>query len=166
MLVSRQQARSLGLTPGNCFYNTPKDAVFGDSVKLLGVDLPRREFRHDQPIVISRYWTLAHDENRLSEGDYTIELSVETATGAPAGVPASVTRLLHRTLPCYGTFPASMWQPGESVVETYSVPLPRDLPDGVYSLNLVVKDPHGLPLRPNRDDHYSACFLTNIQIRR
>jgi hypothetical protein len=92
-------------------------------------------------------------------------LSLETAAGAAA--PGAQARLIHRSSPCYGTFPVSKWRPREAVVETYSVPIPGDLPPGAYALAVTVKDHSGQPLAPSRsDEHHLACFLSNIEIRR
>jgi hypothetical protein len=166
VFVPRNQVPSLGLTPNNCLYETAENVVFGDSVELVGIDLPNREFRRNQRIVISRYWTLAHRENRAADGDYTFELSLGPVGAPTATASAAPPRLLHSTHPCYGTFPVSQWRADEAVVETYSIPLPAELAPGAYALMLSVKDASGRPLAPSRNgDQRSACFLTNIQIR-
>jgi hypothetical protein len=36
--------------------------------------------------------------------------------------------------PCVGLFPTWQWQPGDTIMETYSLALPRDVPPGSYAL--------------------------------
>ena len=167
VFVPQDQVHNLGLTPTNCLYETPENVVFGDSIELLGMDLPNRKFSGNQPIVISRYWALAHGENRVAEGDCTVELTLERTGVADPASASQEPQLLHSTRTCSGPSPFPSGATGEAVVDTYVIPRPADQDPGSYALKMTVKDSSGRPLAPSRNgDQRLACFLTNIEIRR
>jgi hypothetical protein len=44
-------------------------------------------------------------------------------------------------LPLGGAFPTRLWQPGDRVLDEHVVPLPPDLPPGVYTVEIGWYDP-------------------------
>jgi hypothetical protein len=58
------------------------------------------------------------------------------------------------SVPDQGLYPAFLWQPGEFVSETVTLPVPTERPPGSYTLHVGLYDPdtgQRLPLRSGGD---------------
>ncbi len=103
--------------------------TFGDSVRLVGFDLPSGESYHAGEVLpISLYWAtdVALDSN------YTVGLYLRDALSAPvAQLDAQ---------PGAGFFPTSGWQIGVPVWDNHAFVLPGDLPAGAYQLWIKLYD--------------------------
>lgn len=94
------------------------DSNFGDQINLVGYELGAA--RPGQALPITLYWQ-ARSEIRA---DYTVFLHLLNAVGeivAQADSPPQV-----------GLYPTHWWDAGERVADARNVPLPPDLPAGLY----------------------------------
>ncbi|MEW5957420.1 MAG: glycosyltransferase family 39 protein [Chloroflexota bacterium] len=102
----------------------PLDAAFGQPLrlKLLGLDVPTSHPSPGDTLAITLYWQ-AITEMAV---DYTVFVQLLN----PAGQVVSQLDLP----PQAGAAPTTTWLPGEVLTDPYTLPLPADLPPGVYRL--------------------------------
>jgi hypothetical protein len=100
------------------------NAILGNQIQLSGVTFPTHlpsTIRHS-PIPITLFWqALAPIPT-----DYTIFLHLRNANGQTVAQKDA--------LSLDGIYPTGRWQPGETVIDPFSLPLPPDLPPGRYTL--------------------------------
>lgn len=94
------------------------DAHLGESVRLVGYDL-NKEATQVRTVL---YW----QTTAYLEKDYTVFVHLSGADGKPLAQ--------HDGQPQGGTYPTSLWSPGEVVPDEHIVPLPPTLPPGEYRL--------------------------------
>ncbi len=157
VLIPEDKIASLGLTRRNIDVPMPKQIVFGGSLELIGVDVPRRHLERGQRLFLTRFWTL-RGRSRIAK-DATVELwlcrnpaSENRSENRPSEGRRDDQdqRLWHATQPCHGTHPFDRWTDGEIVVETYGITVPSDMARGDYAVVLRVKDAGGY-LPPDGD---------------
>lgn len=137
----------------------PLTADFGESIHLLGYDLDTSAIQSSNALTITLEW-----HARAPVGaDYFLFFHVlndRAERVAQADVPLDT-----------GRWPSRLWHPGRCFSTQHRVPLPPDLPAGVYRLAMGVYDPHTfarLPLRTDGEraedagDH--ALLLTRITV--
>ncbi len=109
---------------------TPVEATFSDSIKLLGVSSPSHSpftLRHasseDVSLDVSLHWQALRPTDR----PYTVFLQLlNPQNEVVAGWDSQ---------PYQARYPTDLWSPGETLVDTFSIPLPADgLPAGEYRL--------------------------------
>jgi hypothetical protein len=111
------------------FYSAsrPSDLRFGDSLRLLGYDLPRGEvYAAGDALPVSLYWAA---DAPLTQ-DYTVALFLRAADGSP------VTQV--DVQPSWGFAPTTAWLAGVPVWDHRALRLPSTLPAGDYQLWLKV----------------------------
>lgn len=97
---------------------------FGDLIGLLEVTLPQAPLRPGGDIELTLQWqALAQIPD-----NYTVFVQLLDANG--------VLRAQIDAWPLQGTYPTSQWGVGERVTDPYRLPLPADLPAGVYQLQV------------------------------
>ena len=96
---------------------------------------PPATARPGEKVDITLCWQ-APDTPFLPDHTVTLSLMSTTPTVLSAGAPVQ------------GLYPFSMWQPGERVIDRFSVRLPRDLPAGTYTMTLTVGDSTPIHLGP------------------
>lgn len=106
---------------------TPIHARLGDSIELLGADMPTTQYRPGEAIVVTLYWRALATLDR----DYTASVQLHgpfnPATNGPLWAQED-------TQPGKGTYPTTRWTPGETIIEQYSFAIPPDAPPGGYAL--------------------------------
>ncbi len=102
---------------------TPVDLVFGDSIRLIGVELPAGATYHGgDALPISLLWST---DAPLTER-YTVAVYVRDAGGAPIAQ--------HDGYPAGGFAPTDTWTPNISVWDHRAAVLPEGLPPGMYQV--------------------------------
>jgi hypothetical protein len=97
---------------------------FGDLIGLLEVTLPQTPLRPGGELELTLQWqALAQIPD-----NYTVFVQLLDAQG--------VLRAQIDAWPLQGTYPTSQWGVGEQVTDPYRLPLPADLPAGVYQLQV------------------------------
>ena len=95
------------------------NATLGDSIQLTGYTLDRP---NESDLRLILFWqALAQPA-----ADYTVFLHLRKGNGA--------TIAQHDGQPLDGVYPTGRWQPGETVIDPITLPLPPDLPAGTYTL--------------------------------
>lgn len=100
---------------------TVTNAIFDSQIELLGFDLDNSTL-NNQNINLTLYWQALAQ----TPVDWSIFVHVRDAAGqmvAQMDGPAGG-----------GNYPASLWDAGETIIDTLAVPLPDNLPPGVYQL--------------------------------
>lgn len=104
----------------------PLQANFGNQVQLLGFALSRR--LHPPGLVITLYWQALSQPQDLTRFVQLV---------GPDGLIYSQ----NDSAPDGGNYPSGLWQPGEFVSETISLPRPAGPPPGNYTLHVGLYDP-------------------------
>ncbi|MBN1889252.1 MAG: glycosyltransferase family 39 protein [Thermoflexales bacterium] len=100
----------------------PVSATLGSQIKLVGYRLDSSRLSPGQSIQLELVWQslVPADEG------YTVFVHLLDASGALRGQKDNP--------PVNGTYPTTLWQPGEFVLDRYEIALPPDLPPGEYTL--------------------------------
>jgi len=102
-------------------------ARLGDSIELLGADVPASAYRPGEALTVTVYWRALDAVDR----DYTVSVQLHgpfnPATDGPLWAQEDAQ-------PGEGTYPTSRWTRGETIIESYSPVVPATAPPGVYSL--------------------------------
>ena len=110
-------------------------------ISLLGADFPR-DIQPGTPLPITLYWTT----DRPLNTSYTVFVHLIDASGN------KISQI--DVAPRSGTYPTSLWPPGEVVVDEVPLTLPVELPPGEYHMRV------GLYLQIDAGAH-TAFTLTN-----
>ncbi len=105
----------------------PRDDRLGETISLIGYDLQPEP----EALSLTFYWRC---DQRPAQ-DYTTFVHVLPAR---AGVPV-VAQM--DSPPAGGAYPTSLWQPGEVIRDTITVPMPPDLAAGNYEIVVGLYDP-------------------------
>ncbi len=103
------------------------DIYFGNLFRLIGYEFPRETLVGS--IGINLCW---HALKELSVS-YKIFIHLLDLKGSIISQVDSV--------PGYGKYPTSGWLPGEYICSVYELPLPTELPQGIYSVVIGAYDP-------------------------
>jgi len=107
----------------------PVEANWGDKIRLLGYDLDASTYEAGETIHLVLY-TQALDE---METNYTVFTHLlgpyNPATSGPLWSQDD-------SEPCRRGYPTSSWDVGEIVVDTYSLSIPAETPEGDYQLEM------------------------------
>jgi hypothetical protein len=110
--------------------------VFGEAIALQGA----RVTPQDRELRVMLWWEVLAP----LEGDYTVFVHFADEDGRLLGTGDRP--------PLEGGFPTRLWRPGDSVADEHIVPLPADLPPGVYTVRVGWYDPvTGVRLSAMRD---------------
>jgi hypothetical protein len=120
-------------------------ANFGQQIALTDIDFPTGALEPGQAVDITLRWQALQP----IEGNYTVTVQLLGPGGVLYGQSDS--------WPVQGTRPTSTWEPGQPIVDRYTVNLAPDAPSGsyqvlvaLYTLNtntrLVVLNAEGLPV--------------------
>lgn len=102
---------------------TMLSANFDHSINLIGYTLdPPTPAVSNPQLDVTLFW----QPQQPLGSDYTIFLHLRNAEG--------VTMAQRDRQPLDGAYPTSQWQPGETVIDSITLPLPEDLPAGNYRL--------------------------------
>lgn len=100
----------------------PLNAHLGEQVELLGYALGADTVRPGQMAQATLYWRALAP----MEAEYTVFVHLLDKTGT--------LRAQRDNPPVGGTYPTTLWMPGEVVADEYEIALPIDLPAGTYTL--------------------------------
>lgn len=106
----------------------PSDVMFNGSFRLLGYDAPDSAFPGG-PLAIALYWEATAPDGRA----YTVFVHLLNKDGELVAQSDGPPRA--------GTYPTSIWDAGERVVDERVLVLPPDLPAGRYRLLAGLYDP-------------------------
>jgi hypothetical protein len=116
---------------------------FGDSIALIGLDLPASTLRPGQTLSYTLHWQALAPISK----DYTVFTHLLDAAGN--------LKAQQDNAPQQGHYPTSWWDRGEKVIDVYTLPLPSDLAPGRYSLRVGLYEPETgrrLPLQNEGQD--------------
>jgi hypothetical protein len=105
------------------------DIQFGDSIALIGVDLPPSSLHPGQVLSYNLHWQAL----TAIPQNYTVFTHLLDAAGT--------IRAQLDNPPQQGQYPTSWWDPGEIIVDPYTLPLPSDLAPGSYTLRVGLYQP-------------------------
>jgi len=123
----------------------------GDAVELLGYDLKPERPSPGERAILTLYWRAL----RQMEKNYTVFVHLlEPAKGVIAQ---------HDGMPVDGTYPTSLWVPGEVVADPHPLDLPEGLSPGTYTLEVgmyLLETGTRLPVPGSPDD--AVCFPLDV----
>ena len=99
--------------------------VFGEVIALQGAQITPQE----SGLQVRLWW----EALAPLEGDYTVFVHLVDGAGQLAGTGDGP--------PLEGGFPTRLWRPGDGVADEHVVPLPAELPPGVYTVQVGWYDP-------------------------
>lgn len=102
----------------------PRTAVFGEAIRLLGVNPPPAKAAPGRTIQFSLYW----QTDRALPLDWTCFAHLLNEQGE------AVAQLDWQPQDAWGRLPTSAWQANRPVADTQSLALPANLPAGTYRL--------------------------------
>ncbi len=97
---------------------------FGDSIALIGFDLPTSTLSPGQILSFALHWQAL----TTIPQNYTVFTHLLDAAGK--------LKVQQDNPPQQGRYPTSWWDPGEIVIDSYSLALPPDLAPGLYTLQV------------------------------
>lgn len=101
---------------------------FGEFATLLGFDLANDRLAPGDAVEMTLYWRA----RAQTTASYIVSVQV---FGENKTIVAQAD-----TVPGGGAFPMTNWQPGEIIVDSYTIRLPADLPAGQYPIVLTMYD--------------------------
>jgi hypothetical protein len=99
-------------------------ATLANHIELLGYDLDPAHAHPGGTIHLTLYWRVLTE----METSYTVFTHL---LGPDESVPAQ-----QDNLPVNGTYPTTLWLPGEIITDPYHISLPSDLPPGDYAVEV------------------------------
>jgi hypothetical protein len=114
------------------------DIRFGDNIRLSGVDLPAPTLHVGHTLTYTLHWQAM----AAIPKNYTVFTHLLDAAGNLAAQQDSP--------PWQGRYPTSWWDPGEIILDPYTLPLPPNLAPGLYTLRVGLYEPETgrrLPLK-------------------
>ena len=113
----------------------PVDVHFGESIRLLGYDLPAT-VTPGEPLDVTLFW----QADAPPDESYVLALRLVDPTGRPVSAID--------TLPAAGRYSTLVWPPGQPFRDSYSLPpVAADATPGLGTL-LVIVYPRGAPVAP------------------
>jgi hypothetical protein len=115
-----------------------RDANLGDQVTLIGADLTPAPVSPGESLTVTLVWRA----RSATDVPYTVFVHLLTTEGKyVAG---------HDGQPVGGSRPTLVWVPGEVVIDTHTLALPADLPEGEYVIEVGMYDAEiaGMPRLP------------------
>jgi len=107
----------------------PLAVNLGDKVRLLGYDLKAKSYKPGQVIGLTLYWQAL----TAMEKDYTVFTHLlgpyNPLTNGPLWGG-------HDSRPGGGTYPTTVWEAGEIVIDEYGIPIQADASPGEYQLEV------------------------------
>jgi hypothetical protein len=103
----------------------PMSVTLGSQVALAGYDVKSQISNvGSQTVMLTLYWQAVGE----MDTDYTVFVHLVDGNGTVWGQ--------HDSVPMNGTYPTTLWQPGEFVTDAHPLTLPPDLPPGDYRLEV------------------------------
>ena len=112
----------------------PMSVTLGSQVALVGYDVKSQTLAphasaggsnvKSQTVMLTLYWQAVGE----MDTDYTVFVHLVDGNGTVWGQ--------HDSVPMNGTYPTTLWQPGEFVTDAHQLTLPPDLPPGDYELEV------------------------------
>ncbi len=123
-----------GIAPAGAITH-PTDYRFGDSIHLVGYDLPQTQFRAGDAVPITLYWRA----DRPIATSYTAFVHLVGAQFNPKQNNPLWGQI--DSVPRDGAYPTTAWLPNEIVSDTYRVPIDANAPAGTYQIEVGLYDP-------------------------
>jgi hypothetical protein len=133
----------------------PVGAKLGDKVELLGYDLDRQEARPGETVHLTLVWRCL-DEMDTAYTVFTHLLDTgERVRGQKDNPPVG------------GSYPTTLWVPGEVVVDEYAIQVQADAPPGAHVIEVGMYDPRNVQRLPVVDPSGATgdrVLLGNVQV--
>ena len=102
----------------------PLQANLGDQIELLGYDLDRTVVESGETLHLTLYWRALSD----METSYTVFTHLLDRTNQIRGQQDNP--------PLNGTYPTTLWVPGEVVADPYAIEVDADAPSGTHAIEV------------------------------
>lgn len=123
----RERPAKIGGSP-----QTESNISLGDGMLLLGYDSTLRESHSRMSVRVNLYWQAL----RGIEDEFWVSLRLVDSVSHLAGQVDSA--------PVHGAYPTTAWKAGETIVDSYDLPLLVGVPPAGYSLEMVLYRPQTL----------------------
>lgn len=134
----------------------PMDYLLGDSIHLMGYNLPTTNYRASEQLPITLYW----------RADVPIGKNYTTFVHLLGSeFNASQNNFLWGQLDRVPTVPPSAWQPNQTVADLYRVPIAANAPAGKYKIEIGMYD-SVTGARLKLSDRSDSVVLAEIEIIR
>jgi hypothetical protein len=100
-----------------------------DKVQLWGFDLDDAAYRAGETVHVTLYYGAANEMT----AEYTIFTHLLGPNNPAAGSPVWGQ---DDSEPCRGIYPTSVWEPGELVIDHFSLSIPPEAPAGAYQIEV------------------------------
>jgi len=127
---------------------------FGESIALLGVDLPPTPLQPGQVLTFTLHWQAL---TPIAQ-NYTVFAHLLDSTG--------ILQAQQDNAPQQGRYPTSGWDAGETIIDPYTLPLPANLVPGDYTLRVglyLAETGRRLPLKNGASDFVYLPSSITIQ---
>ncbi len=151
-IVQVRDRPHLASTPAGA---TPIAAMFGDLAELTAYAVQPSARQAGEALTLTLYWRALSEQDR----SYTVFVHLVNAAGQLVAQ--------HDGPPANGELPTTVWLAGEIIADTHTLPLPADLPAGVYTLRVGLYDPatgQRLPIVSAAPHADAALELTQVQV--
>lgn len=130
------------------------DVQFGESIALLGVDLPTTPIQPGQVLTFTLHWQAL---TPIAQ-NYTVFTHLLDSTGT--------LQAQQDNAPQQGHYPTSGWDAGETIIDPYALQLPATLAPGDYTLRVglyLAETGQRLPLKNQTSDFVDLTSSITIQ---
>jgi Protein O-mannosyl-transferase TMEM260-like len=130
----RIEIAHLDLKASNRVFTAPQvghsqHATLADAIQFLGYDLPNATIQQGGQLPIKLYWHLA----RPVTESYKVFVHLLDSKG--------ILRAQQDSIPQSGALPTNEWLPDEYVTDSYSIPVPPEVPPGTYRIEIGMYSP-------------------------
>ena len=133
----------------------PIGARLGDAFELLGYDLDRDTVQAGETLHLTLVWRC----RETTDTAYTVFTHLLDA--------GELVRGQKDNPPVDGTYPTTLWVPGEIVVDSYTIPVAADAPPGRHVIEVGMYDPHNIQRLPVLDPSGAVgdrILLANVEV--
>jgi hypothetical protein len=127
LIKVRERPATISDTPSH-----PLSAPFGETILLTGYDAHLRDTHLGQNLRLTLYWQALAE----SEEDYKVSVRLLDEEGHLAGVQDA--------FPVGNAYRIYAWRPGETIIDSYDLPILAGMPPGDYTIHVTMYDPDTL----------------------
>ena len=114
-------------TPPDLSPDRASGAIFDGRIALPGYDLSEDSLQPGDELDVTLYW-----QARQATDDPATVFVHLVPPHAPSATPPPISQV--DSQPCADAAPTTTWQPGDSLRETYRIPIPDEAPPGDYEI--------------------------------
>jgi hypothetical protein len=127
LIQVRERPAEISRTPSH-----PLSVLFGEEILLAGYDAYLRDLHVGQSLRITLFWQATGE---ISD-DYKVSVRLLDAEGHLGGV--------EEAFPVRDAYRTAAWRPGETIIDSYDLPIVAGLPPGSYTIQATMYQPDTL----------------------